>query len=253
MLMTIVRGCCSFAPFAVRRRRSRAQIDPRAALVERAAWTALNAGQARAAADGVSRSARRRSEERAAAPRRRHGGGARAARRRRARRVRARARARSEADAGARAARADPVPHGRSRLRAMRTYETLVAMAPDDRDARATLERWRREADLHDRMQQAVGSHFTVSFEGPAEADARRRSARGARPRLLAHRPAARHLSDRADRRSCSTPASSSATSRGRRRGRPARTTASSACRCAARSTSARSSIACSRTSSRTR
>ena len=53
---------------------------------------------------------------------------------------------------------------------AVRTYETLVAMTPDDRDARATLERWRREADLHDRMQQAVGSHFTVSFEGPAEA-----------------------------------------------------------------------------------
>ena len=44
-------------------------------------------------------------------------------------------------------------------------------MTPDDRDARATLERWQREADLHDRMQQAVGSHFTVSFEGPAEAE----------------------------------------------------------------------------------
>ena len=43
-------------------------------------------------------------------------------------------------------------------------------MAPDDREAQATLDRWRREAELHDRMQQAVGSHFTVSFEGPAEA-----------------------------------------------------------------------------------
>ena len=50
-------------------------------------------------------------------------------------------------------------------------YETLVAMTPDDRDARATLERWQREAELHDRMQQAIGSHFTVSFEGPAEAE----------------------------------------------------------------------------------
>ena len=54
---------------------------------------------------------------------------------------------------------------------AIRTYETLLALTPDDRDARATLERWQREADLHDRMQQAVGSHFTVSFEGPAEAE----------------------------------------------------------------------------------
>ena len=55
------------------------------------------------------------------------------------------------------------------RLLALRTYERLVAMTPDDRDARATLERWQREAELHDRMQQTVGSHFTVSFEGPAE------------------------------------------------------------------------------------
>src|SRR3989442_13333 len=54
---------------------------------------------------------------------------------------------------------------------AIRTYETLTADSPEDRDAQATLERWRREADLHDRMQRAIGSHFTVSFEGPAEAE----------------------------------------------------------------------------------
>ncbi|MGH9144018.1 MAG: peptidase MA family metallohydrolase, partial [Vicinamibacterales bacterium] len=54
---------------------------------------------------------------------------------------------------------------------AIRTYETLVAAAPDNTDARATLERWRREGDLHGRMQQAIGSHFTVSFEGPEEAE----------------------------------------------------------------------------------
>ena len=51
----------------------------------------------------------------------------------------------------------------------------------------------------------------------------------------------------------CCTAASSFATSPARRRGRPPRTTARSACRCAARSTRATSSIACSRTSSRTR
>ena len=47
---------------------------------------------------------------------------------------------------------------------------TILALSPDDREAQATLDRWRRESELHDRMQQAVGSHFTVSFEGPAEA-----------------------------------------------------------------------------------
>jgi hypothetical protein len=53
---------------------------------------------------------------------------------------------------------------------AIRTLETLVADAPGQTDAADTLDRWRREAELHDRMQQAVGQHFTVSFEGPAEA-----------------------------------------------------------------------------------
>jgi tetratricopeptide (TPR) repeat protein len=52
---------------------------------------------------------------------------------------------------------------------AIRTYETLVSQAPADAEAKATLDRWQREAELHDRMQQAIGSHFTVSFEGPAE------------------------------------------------------------------------------------
>ncbi len=55
-------------------------------------------------------------------------------------------------------------------LAAIRTYETLVAEAPDNGTAAATLERWKREQALHERMQNAIGSHFTVSFEGPAEA-----------------------------------------------------------------------------------
>jgi hypothetical protein len=53
---------------------------------------------------------------------------------------------------------------------AIRTYEALLVDAPDNAQVRATLERWQREADVHSRMQQAVGSHFMVSFEGPAEA-----------------------------------------------------------------------------------
>ncbi len=53
---------------------------------------------------------------------------------------------------------------------AIRTYEELVAAAPGDRDAAAMLARWRREAELHERMQDAIGSAFVVSFDGPAEA-----------------------------------------------------------------------------------
>lgn len=51
---------------------------------------------------------------------------------------------------------------------AIKQYEVVVAET-DDRDARSTLDRWRREAELHDRMQHAFGAHFTVSFEGPSE------------------------------------------------------------------------------------
>lgn len=53
---------------------------------------------------------------------------------------------------------------------AIRAYERVVADEPANTEATATLERWRRELELNDRMQLAVGSHFTVSFEGPEEA-----------------------------------------------------------------------------------
>jgi len=53
---------------------------------------------------------------------------------------------------------------------AIRTYETLVAIAPDDEEARDLLERWKRESELHDRMHLTVGDAFTVSFAGPQEA-----------------------------------------------------------------------------------
>ncbi len=54
-------------------------------------------------------------------------------------------------------------------LGAIDTYQTLAADAPDDAAAAATLARWQRELELHDRMDQAIGAHFTVLFEGPAE------------------------------------------------------------------------------------
>ena len=147
-----------------------AQIDPRSALIERGAWAALNAGQARTAADGFR-------DALAADPKnaRLHlGAGMAAALERRDADARAefeRTLALDPKLAQARAMLGQMQYRMGDRLLAVRTYETLVAMAPDDRDARATLERWQREAELHDRMQQAVGSHFTVSFEGPAEAE----------------------------------------------------------------------------------
>ena len=52
---------------------------------------------------------------------------------------------------------------------AVRAYETLVAEHPDEQEAADTLDRWRRELELHERMRLAVGERFTVSFEGPAE------------------------------------------------------------------------------------
>jgi tetratricopeptide repeat protein len=52
---------------------------------------------------------------------------------------------------------------------AIRVFEALTAELPDDRDVRSTLDRWRRELELQQRMRQQVGDHFVVSFEGPAE------------------------------------------------------------------------------------
>ncbi len=54
---------------------------------------------------------------------------------------------------------------------AINLYELVVAEEPDEAGARETLERWKREQELHDRMRLAVGDHFTVSFEGREDAD----------------------------------------------------------------------------------
>lgn len=146
-----------------------AQADPKTALLERAGWDALVAGRAHDAADAFR-------EAIAADPKNARlyvGAGAAALLERR--------------DADARQAleyalSLDPTL-GRARVLlgqvlyrsgdltgAIRTYELLTADAPDDKQAVATLERWRREADLNNRLQQTVGVHFTVSFEGPEEA-----------------------------------------------------------------------------------
>lgn len=147
--------------------RARAQIDPRAAFLEKAGWDAIAAGQPQVAAESF-RQALTSDPKNA----RLHMGAAMAAFLER--------RDLDAKDAAARALELDPkLANARALLgqvlrrmgdlaSAISAYEVLVAET-DDRDARATLDRWRREAELHDRMQHAIGAHFTVSFEGPSE------------------------------------------------------------------------------------
>lgn len=148
-----------------------AQIDPRTALLEKAGWDALTAGQAHAAA-GNFRAAL------AADPRnaRLHlGAGIAAYLERRDADARMELERALALDPGLTEAQAvlGQVQHRMGDvLAAISTLELFVAEAPDDpgsQGARATLDRWRRELELHDRMQQAIGAHFTVSFEGPSE------------------------------------------------------------------------------------
>jgi len=54
---------------------------------------------------------------------------------------------------------------------AIRTYEALDRNQLQNRQAIDRLERWRRELDLHNRMETMVGSAFTVSFEGEQDSD----------------------------------------------------------------------------------
>jgi len=54
---------------------------------------------------------------------------------------------------------------------AIRLYEIVVTEVPGDAGVRETLDRWKREADLHDRMRLTVGDFFTVSFEGAEDAE----------------------------------------------------------------------------------
>ena len=53
---------------------------------------------------------------------------------------------------------------------AIRHYEIVVGEMPEEKGLIETLERWRRERELHERMRVTVGDHFTVSFEGPEDA-----------------------------------------------------------------------------------
>jgi tetratricopeptide (TPR) repeat protein len=53
---------------------------------------------------------------------------------------------------------------------AIRLLEVVATEVPGDEAVRETLDRWKRERELHDRMRLEVGDFFTVSFEGPEDA-----------------------------------------------------------------------------------
>ena len=138
-----------------------AQIDPRTALLAKAGWDALTAEQFRAALAADPRNARLHL-----------GAGMAAYLERRDADARMELERALALDAKLTAARMllGQVQHRLGDvLTAISTLEIVVAEAPLDQIARATLDRWRRELELHDRMQQAIGAHFTVSFEGPSE------------------------------------------------------------------------------------
>jgi len=146
-----------------------AQADPKTALLERAGWDALTAGRAHDAAEAF-REAIKSDPKNA---RLYLGSGAAALLERRdadARQALEYALTLDPALDRARALLGQVLYRTGDLPGAIRMYETLTAEAPDDKQAAATLARWRREADLNNRLQQTVGSHFTVSFEGPEEA-----------------------------------------------------------------------------------
>jgi len=54
---------------------------------------------------------------------------------------------------------------------AIDTYERALVHAPGHPRLVQQLEAWRKEADLHSGFHRKLANHFTILFEGPAEAD----------------------------------------------------------------------------------
>jgi Tfp pilus assembly protein PilF len=54
---------------------------------------------------------------------------------------------------------------------AIETYQRALSLDPKNPQLARQLEAWRKEADLHSGFRQTLGDHFTVMFEGPAEAE----------------------------------------------------------------------------------
>ena len=147
---------------------ARAQADPKAALLERDGFRLLDAGDARRAAEAFTDALRSDPKNARAYL----GLGVAALLERRdadARRAFAQALTLDPDLSDARRYLGQTARRQGDLVGAIRIYETLLARHPEQRDAADTLERWRRELSLHDRMLQTVGDRFTVSFEGPAE------------------------------------------------------------------------------------
>src|SRR5262249_48433317 len=54
---------------------------------------------------------------------------------------------------------------------AIDVYQRALALNPNNRQLSQQLDAWRKESDLHSGSRQTLGDHFTVLFEGPAEAE----------------------------------------------------------------------------------
>ena len=146
-----------------------AQIDPRTALLERAGWDAIAAGRAQDAASAFRQAIAGDPRN----PRLYLGAGTAAFLDRR------------DADATGALERALELNPNLTQARtllgqvlyrtgdlagAIRVYDALIVQAPGDAQVRATLDKWRREAELNDRLERTLDAHFTVSFEGPEQA-----------------------------------------------------------------------------------
>ncbi len=146
-----------------------AQTSPKAAMLEQEAWTALTAGKA-AAAEQAFREAITLDPKNA---RLLMGLGTAAFVLRRDADAKAsleQALALSPTLTRARAQLAQVAKRQGDIQEAIRLYEQVATEVPDDAGVRDTLERWKREFDLHERMRLTVGDHFTVRFEGPEDA-----------------------------------------------------------------------------------
>jgi tetratricopeptide (TPR) repeat protein len=54
---------------------------------------------------------------------------------------------------------------------AIEVYSRMLALAPDEVQLAGKVAAWEKEFALHNRFERRLGNHFTVLFEGPAEAE----------------------------------------------------------------------------------